>query len=267
MRHSVRLFTYSLFAGVLIAIAPVNVRAQQQTQHSAHDTLDYNEEVVKNLLEKADPDVAFLARVKMMQGHLNAAIHAVGKRDLAEARQHITHPASEILPDIVSVLQQRNLKDPTPALNAILELLKSGAKEETVQALYDAIVEMGELEHSIASSKMVINRIVADTAVLLLRTAVMEYDEAFQKGKIVNIVEYHDGAAFVTEAATLILDVKYEWAQKDLSAFDQLELSLKELQTAWPSEVPPAKSVIPVAKMLGHVTNIEEQINKIRAGV
>ena len=143
MRHSARLFTYSLFAGVLIVIAPV--RAQQQPQHSEHDTLDYNEEAVKNLLEKADPDVAFLARVKMMQGHLNAAIFAVGNGDLAEARQHIIHPVSEILPDIVSVLQQRNLKDPTPALNVILELLKSGTKEETEQALYDAIVEMGEL--------------------------------------------------------------------------------------------------------------------------
>ena len=239
----------------------------RKAQHSEHDTLDYNEEVVKNLLEKADPDVAFLARVKMMQGHLNAAIYAVGKRDLAEARQHITHPASEILPDIVSVLQQRNLKDPTPALNAILELLKSGTKEETEQAIYDAIVEMGELEHSIASSKMANNRMIADTAVLLLRTAVMEYDEAFKNGRIVNIVEYHDGAAFVTEAATLILDYKYDWTTRDPVAFKQLELSLKELQTAWPSEIPPAKSVIPVPKMLGYVTIIEEQINRIRAGV
>ena len=182
MRHSARIFTYALSAGILCSVASARLHAQ--AQHSEHDTLGYNEEVVKNLLEKADPDVAFLARVKMMQGHLNAAIYAVGKRDLAEARQHITHPASEILPDIVSVLKQRNLKDPTPALNAILELLKSGTKEETEQALYDAIVEMGELEHSIDSSKMANNRMIADTSVLLLRTAVMEYDKAFKNGRL-----------------------------------------------------------------------------------
>ena len=77
-------------------------------------------------------------------------------------------------------------------------------------------------------------------------------------------VEYHDGATFVSEAAALILDAKYEWTTRNSTAFIELELSLKELQTAWPSEIPPAKSVIPLTRMLALVTYIDLQIKTIR---
>ena len=267
MRNPARIFTYALLTGALIGVSLAPLLAQEQPKHSDHETLSYNEEVVKKLLEESDPDVAFLARLKMMQGHLNAAVYAVGKGDLFETRQHITHPVSEILPDIVRVLKERNLEDPTPALNVILDLLHGGTTEEIEAALYDAIVKIAELEHSIDPAKMVIDRIVADTTVLLLRTAVAEYAQAFENGKIVNIVEYHDGGAFVTEAGGLILDAKYEWSTQDPAALDQLELSLRDLQRAWPSEVPPAKLVIPLSKMLADVTNIEFQVGRFRAGI
>lgn len=263
MRIIARTFGYALFAGVLIGIAQAPLGAQEQPAHSDHSTFGYNEEVVKKLLEDLDPDIAFLARLKMMQGHLQAALLRVAAGDRAEAREHITHPASEILPDIVSVLKTRNLKDPSPALNLALDKLKGGTTEEIETALYDALVEIGTLEHSIDPKKIVIEGIVADAAVLLLRTAVMEYEEAFKEGKIINIVEYHDGSAFVTEAATLIRDAEYEWTTRDSAAYDKLDLALQKLQTAWPSEVPPPQSVLPVTHMLELVTIIDQQIEKL----
>ena len=41
-------------------------------------------------------------------------------------------------------------------------------------------------------------------------------------------------------------------------------LSLQELQTAWPSEIPTRDSHTPLATMLELVTTIEAQINHIR---
>ena len=234
--------------------------------HLDHDTLSYNEEMVKQLLEESDPDVAFLARVKMMEGHLNAAIYAVGQNDLTEARQHIVHPVTEIVPDIVRVLNQRELKDPSAGLNVILRLIDRGKREEIETSLYDALVEMTALEHSIDPKKLMNNRIVANTAVLLLRTAVTEYSSAFKDGKIANIIEYHDGGAFMNEAATLILDNKYEWSSKNPEAFDQLELALNELDKAWPSEAPPANAVMPLTKMLQLAAVIGLQIDIILTG-
>src|SRR5437868_7978256 len=178
MRYSTRIFTCALFTGILVGVVSAPLLAQ--TQHTDHETLKNNEEAVKKLLEESDPDVAFLARIEMMEGHLNAAIYAVGIGDLVEARQHIIHPMSEILPDIVSVLEKRHVEDPSPALRVILDYLESGTKEQTESALYDSLADMAALEHSIDRSKLVNNRIVADTAVLLLRTAVMEYAAAYK---------------------------------------------------------------------------------------
>lgn len=266
MRNLARIFIYALFTGVLIGAHPAPVVAQEQAEHSDRSALVFNEEVVKKLLNGFDPDVAFLARLKMMVGHLYAADFAVEMGDLTEARQHIIHPVAEILPDIVSVLKERDLEDPSSAITGILETLQSGVVEQTRTKIYDAIVEIESLIYSIERSKMVMDRILADTAVLLLRTAVTEYDEAFKSGKIVNIAQYHDGSAFVAEATTIIQDAEYEWKTKNTAAYDQLELTLQELQTAWPSEIPPPNSVIPLTRILALVTTIELQINEIRGG-
>jgi hypothetical protein len=266
LRRFASIFSFAIFAVACIGAGPSPLFAAEQPEHMDHATMSYNDEVVKQLLEESDPDVAFLARVKMMEGHLNAAIYAVGQNDLAEARQHIIHPVSEIVPDIVRVLDLRELKDPSAGLNAILRLIDRGKSDEIETSLYDALVEMTALEHSIDPKKLTNNKIVADTAILLLRTAVAEYAQAFKDGKIANIVEYHDGGAFMNEAATLILDNKYEWSTKNSEAFNQLELSLTELDKAWPSEIPPPNAVMPLTKMLQLASVIGSQIDIILTG-
>lgn len=264
MRNLARIFIYALLNGVLIGVNPVPVVAQEQTAHADHSELIFNEEMVKTLWNGTDSDVAFLARIKMMVSHLIAADFTIESGDLTEARQHITHVVSEIHPDRVSVLKVRELKDPSSAMDGILHTLQSGAIEQTRTKIWDAVVEIEGWQRSIDPSKMVMDRILADAAVLLLRTAVTEYDKALKSGKIVNVVEYHDGSAFVTEATTLVQDAEYEWKTKNPAVYDQLKLSCQELQTAWPSEIPPPNSVIPLTSMLELVTTIELQINEIR---
>jgi hypothetical protein len=264
VRNFARIFIYALFNAVLIGVNPAPAVALEQTEHADHSALIFNEEMAKTLWNGTDSDVAFLARIKMMVSHLIAADYAVEREDLTEARQHITHAVSEIHPDMVSVLKVRNLKDPSSAMDGILDTLQSGAIDQSRTRIYDTVVEIEGWQHSIDPSKMVMDGILADTAVLLLRTAVTEYDKALKSGKIVGIVEYHDGSAFVVEAATLSQDAEYEWKTRNPAAYDQLELSLQELQTAWPSEIPEPNSVIPWARMFELVTTIELQINEIR---
>ena len=264
MKNFAWIFFFALFSGGLICVNPAPVVAQEQSEHPDHSVIVVNEIVVKNLLKGGDPDVAFLARIKMMVGHLIAADSAIERGDLAEARQHITHSVAEVHPEIVSVLKERNLTDPSAAMDSILGALQSGTIEQTRTEIYDAIVEIEGWQHAIDPKKMVMDRILSDTAVLLMRTAVTKYDKAFNSGKTINTVEYYDGSAFVTEATTLIQDAEYEWKIRDPAAYKQLELSLQELQTSWPSDIPTHDSLIPLAAMLEMVTTIEGQINDIR---
>ena len=255
---------YALVGGAVVSGNPAAVVAQEQSDHQAHPALALNEIIVKNLLSGGDPDVAFLARIKMMVGHLIAADFAIERGDLAEALQHISHPVAEVLPEVLSLLKQRNFNDPHAATGRIMAALQSGAVEQTRTEIYDAIVEIEGWQHAIDPKNLVMDRILGDTAVLLMRAAVIEYDKATGAGKTASIVEYHDGSAFITEAIMIIQDAEFEWKTRNPVAYRQLELSLQALQAAWPSEIPSEDSPIPLEAMLELVTNIEGKIIDIR---
>ncbi len=267
MGNLARVLACALLIGILPGIQLSRVSAQESSAEADKSTLVYNEQIVLKLLEDSDPDVAFLARLKMMRGHLHEAVAAANRGDPEEAKEHLRHPGSEILPDILSVLKSRNLKNLSIALAATEEILGRSDLDGLDAAVAAVISEVALAEATIDTSKMVINGILADTAVLLLRTAVVEYAEAFEYGKISNIVEYHDGSAFVAEAAKLIRSAEGQWVAQDAPAYRKLDQSLTELQTAWPGAVPPSRTVIPLSKMLALVTIIELQINRIRGGV
>ncbi len=261
MRDSIHFFASALLAGAMIVLQPAAAQAQTADPAMAH-----NEQVVRKLIEESDPDVTFLARLKMMRAHLSAAMTNVTNGELSEAREHIKHPGSEILPEIMSVLMARKLKDPSPALAAALDTLLRGNIADIRNAVAAADSDVALAEDSVDPSKITFNGILPDTAVLLLRTAVIEYAGAFKYGKIVNLVEYHDGWAFVAEATRMIESAGPEMAARDAAAYDKLSQSLAELQKAWPSDKPPEKTTVPLTKMLALVTIIELQINRMRAG-
>jgi hypothetical protein len=257
-------FIYALSSGGLIVVNPASVVAQEQYEDPERPDLTVNDTVVENILNGGDRDVAFLALIKMMVGNLVAADLAIERGDLDEARQHLTHPVAKVYPEIARGLEEEKLEDPSAARDMIIGALQRGAVDEARTEIYDAIVDLEGWQHAINPKKMVMDGIRADTAVLLMRSAVTKYEKSFKDD---NAVEYYEGSAFVTEATTLIQDAEYEWKTRDPAAYKRLELSMQELQTAWPSEIPTADSLIPLDKMLELVTTIEGQINVIRNSV
>jgi hypothetical protein len=259
-----------LARAILIVIAALaawapTIRAQEQPDE-ANLSVTYNEEAVRKLLEKADPDIAFFARLKMMRGHLSAAVMMAGLGSTAEAREHVKHPSSEILPEIDGVLKERGLADLAPALDAVAHTLHGKDMKLMTQAIEQALVQIAKSEDTVPKAKLQANGILPDAIVLLLRTAVVEYNEAFEYGKIVNLVEYHDGAAFVREARKLLEGLEPALAARDAPALEKIKQSWNKLETAWPSAEPPKAAVLPVSKLLALVTIIELQLNKLRGG-
>jgi hypothetical protein len=258
-----RLTAIAFLAAFIVAVP--SARAQEQPDPSKL-SLTYNEAVVRKLLQQTDTDVAFLGRLKMMRGHLNVAIMNVEMGDRAEAHEHIMHPSTEILPEINEALKSYGLSSPAPSLAAIIEALHGKDIAVTRQAIDAALLEVGKGEVAIDPAKMNAGGIVPDTVVLLLRTAVTEYSQAFKYGKIVNLVEYHDGAAFVAEARKLLDKIQPTLAARDAKAVEKILQSWATLETAWPGAKPPEVTVLSVSKMLALVTIIELQLNKMRGG-
>lgn len=254
----------AIIAGIICAVAPAPA---QESPDEATLSLTYNEEVVRKLLNESDPDVAFLARLKMMRGHLSAALSTAAAGDAAAAREHIKHPSTEILPEINDALASHGLANLVPALDAAVEKLGAGADGAETQAAVDyALKEIARGEAMIDPAKLRASGIAPDVIVLLLRTAVVEYNEAFEYGKIVNLVEYHDGAAFIAEARKLLEAIEPALAARDPKSLEKVLQSYTTLEAAWPGHAPPEKSVLPVSKMLALVTIIELNLNRMRGG-
>ena len=253
---------YAAAALLAIIAVPAAVHAEE-TPGSNLDQL-FNEEAVKSLLEEASPDTAFLVRLKMMRAHLQAATDTAANGNPVEALKHITHPGTEIYPEIASALQARGLQGFAGILSSA-EAAFAGSNPEAMQSALTAVLaELDGAEASIDPAALTTGGILPDTAILLLRTAVVEYHEAFEYAKLSNLVEYHDGAYFVIEARKLLEKMEPVFASRDPAALLKLEQTLENLAQAWPPEAPPAESVLPVTKMQALVSIIELQINRLR---
>ena len=187
---------------VTLALPSVSVQAQD-ANNSKLDEI-FNEEVVKALLDEASPDTAFLVRLKMLRAHLRAAAYALANGNGAEALQHIKHPRTEIYSDIANTLNARGLKEFAHVLDSAEAAFTGGNAEAIKVALAAITAELDRAEASIDLASLTSAGILPDVATLLLRTAVVEYNEAFEYSKLSNLVEYHDGAYFVTEANALL---------------------------------------------------------------
>ncbi len=268
MRHGLKTAICGV-AAVLAMSGPLPARAGQTHDHGkveaaqGSEELVFNEEAVRKLLEESDPDVAFLGRLKMMRGHIGAALAMAEAGDAAEAKEHFKHPSSEILPEIAADLTARKLGALGPALDKVVASLDGDDLDATRKATEELLVEIAAAEASIEPAKMSAKGIVPQTMVLLLRTAATEYGVAYEYGKISNRVEYHDGSFFVTEAAKLLAVIEPEVAQRDPAAIKKIKTSWAELEKAWPGVQAPAEAAVPVSKLLALVTIIELQLYKL----
>ena len=77
----------------------------------------------------------------------------------------------------------------------------------------------------------------------ILRTAVGEYGEAIEGGRIAKPVEYQDSRGFVFYAERLLGSIAGELEAKDKVALAEMRSAFVELKKTWPAPVPPANPV------------------------
>ena len=252
-------FAWALVFAIVTSAAPA---CAEGTGEGKLDEL-FNEEAVKALLDEAEPDTAFLVRLNMMRAHVKAAADfmALGKPE--EARVHISHPRTEIYQELAGALRERGLPDLAGAMNEAEAAFASADQDRMKTAVAALLAGVNQAEASIAPDSGRDNRIYLDAAAQLLRTAVVEYNEAFEYGKISKVVEYHDGLYFAAEARKLIESMAPAYAARNATTWSKLQMTLAELEKAWPPEAPPAQSILPVTKMQALVSIIELQINRL----
>ncbi|MGJ8625976.1 MAG: hypothetical protein ACSHXB_03360 [Sulfitobacter sp.] len=145
----------------------------------------------------AKPDVAYLTRLALVEGHLIAAtaLYARGMTD--EAVGLAGHPEAEMMDEVRETLEARGADDFTDALEAVGEVMADGADQAQVavkqSALHDAIAAAAEAGNVPVRAQF-------DTILTLARIAAQEYTDVIQGGQVEDLFGYHEAYGFVIAA-------------------------------------------------------------------
>jgi hypothetical protein len=260
MRPSLRLLTVSALAAFLLHSPQLRA---EDTSHSKLDLM-LNDEVIKSLLDEANPEAAFLVRLNMMRAHIEASAFNLTHAHAEDALNHIKHPRTEIYPEIEASMEAHGMANFGAMLDRLEASFASGDKEAMQQNLEAAEAAIDKAEAAISPELLQDGGILPEAAGLLLRAAVVEYHGAFEFSKLSNMVEYHDGAYFVIEARKMLDRIGADAGKRNPEAFAKLNESFEKLEKAWPKEAPPTELVLPVTKMQALVSIIELQLNRLQ---
>lgn len=212
----------------------------------------------KDIFADATPDEALLGRLLLIKGHLRVGQDLYGRGRVNDALPHYLHPAEELYEEIGKELASRKAKQFDGALKRLVDLVKAKAdKAQLAEEQKKALAAIDTASRAVPAKLRRSPEFVAKIAVLVLKQAAEEYEEAFEGDKLANPVEYQDSRGFVWTARDLLVGAKKELQAKDAEAYGAMMAELDKLRTAWPSVVPPAQAKVPFAEVQAGVSQIE----------
>jgi Helix-hairpin-helix motif len=214
-------------------------------------------------------DTDYMVKLGLMKGHLFVAKELLDLNKPKDAEPHIGHPVEEIYTDVADQLSERKVKDFKTTLITLEDLVKAGAKDstkvstnfkESMTSIDAAIAALPEAQRkSPAFVLQVING--------LLDTANSEYGAAIADGKIKAAIEYQDSRGFIVYANMLYQGISPAMAKDHPDVHQTVTDGMKQLQTAWPSAMPPAAPVKTVEEVGKLVKSIEQSTQKVASSM
>ena len=196
-----------LAVGSAIALAAAPVLAQVPVTAPAHQggmlwlaQAEGGEGGEAGAVEGANADVAYLAQLAIVEGHLVAAMDLYRKGMVDEAIGLSYHPEAEMMEELRASLAVHGVPDVTPAIAAFSAALESGGPAADVEAALAAAQAAFAAAAAPEADEL---RVRADALVLLLRAAAHEYEESAEGGVVGDIYAYHEAYAFIEVARTL----------------------------------------------------------------
>lgn len=225
----------------------------------------FNAHVLEELFHNVDPDTALFARLRQMRGHLDAAQELYAAGDREHVLDHIRHPVEEVYGEIAAELAKRGHPGFLDVLTALDATYSAGKPDADIAVAFANVVEaIATAEATIPKSKLVSPSFTLDTIALLLRSAALEYKEAYEHMRITNVIEYHDGRGFVREARAMLDEIGPALKARDPQSYATMLAAFAELETAWPTAMPPDRPVKPRTVLHGFVSLVELHANRLR---
>jgi uncharacterized protein (UPF0216 family) len=206
-----------------------------------------------------------LARgIEMIRGHLLIGGELIETGRWADALPHFLHPEEEIYGSLRDDLKAFNLGPFQTALKSLSQTVKAKNKEAYARARATVEERLAAAESAVLAKEENKPYFVLEAALETLQQAADEYEEAVEKGRIANVVEYQDARGFVFEVDRLVGTVADALAAKNADAAKAIRASLDDLKATFPTAMPPQKAVKDSAQFLASVAKFELQVGNFR---
>jgi len=241
----IRILLLGALTGASLALGAALAQPQQSDDEHAFDAL-----------EGASPDVALVARLLMMKGHLRIGreLYRAGDHDAAQG--HFLHPLVELDPEVEPALEARKLEGVKPALEALGNAPDQGEAAvgsafETANAAVDrALLPAAKaLRRSAAESYDLFARIAAEAA--------HEYANGIEGETVIAPVEYQDARGFLLAGAEALKGFAQPLAIIDEDGYRTIEREYQSMLSATPTAQPPERVEVPPARLEAAVKRIE----------
>ncbi|MEZ5777707.1 MAG: hypothetical protein R3E44_05020 [Paracoccaceae bacterium] len=145
----------------------------------------------------AEPEVALLARLGLIEGHLRTsqALYQAGDADMAAT--HAAHPRAEVYEEIEHELEEIGADQFEAELEALSEAIEGGKDSTAVGDAYDMVFARIDAARGAAKAS---DKEALEALVRLVRTAGDEYDHGVKDGAVDELPEYQDAWGFIQAA-------------------------------------------------------------------
>jgi hypothetical protein len=209
------------------------------------------------------PDFQFALTLALIRGHLLVGDELVRAGKWDAALPHFLHPTEELYGGIKDKVADYQTSAFDTALLKLADVVKEKNSTAYTTALKTVTAALDTGDTGVKAKQADWPSFVVATAIMALKAAISEYEEAIVNGQIAKPVEYQDSRGFVWQADRMIDSVGQDLARKDPAALKSVRAGLAQLKKAWPTATPPRTPVQSVAAVTDEVANIQRAAAKL----
>ena len=146
------------------------------------------------------PEVAYLAQLSIVEGHLFGAAELYRRGQTDDAIGLSYHPEAEMMDEVRAQLAAHGANDISPSMAAFSAVMEAGAAPDAVDA---ALADVSAAIAAAVVQERDAYRTRMDALVALLKGAANEYAGSLDSGQVADAMAWHEAHGFITVARHL----------------------------------------------------------------
>ena len=149
-----------------------------------------------------DRDADFLEKLGLLEGHLLVGRRLLEAGESRLAVPHFGHPIRELYTYVEARLNERGLAGFEAELSAMENFAERGGRGTAgIAAQWDSLMpKLRTAQNAVPAARRANPRFMLDHVGLMTFNVASDYAESIERGRIVNVVEYHDSMGFLMYA-------------------------------------------------------------------